>query len=166
MYAILGTDTKTFENKPLPLIDQLTKERVAKQCDTLNFRHKNAQLCGRKSTALHTYLYFKRHGVQESWATVTKVEKQHLGTPNDGEKREFVWVSIPRFGIEERLRVGDYVEGCGWTVAERIEGGEKATELVLKRKDGAEERRVFETVRVRIEANDPRFRNQTTLTIL
>ena len=164
MYALLGTDTSRGagpgEKKPLPLIDQLSKQRVAEQCDTLNFRHKNAQMCGRRSTALHTYLYFQRVGVQEVDATVTKMERTK-GPDGSSSAREFVWLSIPRFGIEERVRVGQCVEESGWYCVEHKK------ELVLRRKGGdGEERRVFDTVRVRIEANDRLFRNQTTLTIV
>jgi exoribonuclease R len=51
---------------------------ISDQCDLMNEKHLAAQLCGRASNELHSYLFFKRVGSKVCTGVVTKVRSAAL----------------------------------------------------------------------------------------
>jgi exosome complex exonuclease DIS3/RRP44 len=81
-----------------------TKTAIHNQCDTMNMKHKMAQLAGRASAELHIYLYFKKLGSQVCDCIVTKIRMTKRG-------EIALHVLSPRFGVE-----GVVTLGKGWTL--------------------------------------------------
>ncbi|CAD7947382.1 unnamed protein product [Amoebophrya sp. A25] len=150
---------------------QLTKERVQRQCEVINLRHRMAQWCGRASANLHTFLFFKKRGPQDQvTAVVTRVMPKQI------------FVNVPKFGIEGAVRMDNnhdpkMLEGRG--EENMTEGGEEKKTAAAWRFDEtrqcfvsqenseskqARKIQVFDEVLVRIEAEEKDFRNKTLLT--
>ena len=118
-----------------------TKSQIHNQCDTMNFKHKMAQLAGRASAELHIYLYFKKLGAQVCDCIVTKLRLTKKGYIA-------LHVQSPRYGVEGVVNLPK-----GWTldvkaeVATCIETGEVIG--------------VFDHAMVKIEADDTNYRFRT-----
>lgn len=118
-----------------------TKTAIHNQCDTMNLKHKLAQLAGRASAELHIYLYFKRIGPQECDSIITRIRLTKAG-------QIALHVLSSRYGVE-----GIVVIPKGWSFdADR----ESVTDIL----DGVT-LTVFDHVIVRITADDTYFRFRT-----
>lgn len=118
-----------------------TKTSIHNQCDTMNIKHKLAQLAGRASAELHIYLYFKKIGVQECDTIITKMRMTKRG-------QIALHVLSPRYGIE-----GVVTLPVGWSFDHRTETATSTFD--------AQQLSVFDHVIVRIKADDTHFRLRT-----
>jgi exosome complex exonuclease DIS3/RRP44 len=120
-----------------------TKTAIHNQCETMNIKHKMAQLAGRASAELHIYLYFKKLGSVECDCIVTKIRMTKRGDIA-------LHVLSPRFGVE-----GVVTLGKGWTLDVKAEVATCHDE-VTPQKIG-----VFDHVIVNVKADDTNYRFRT-----
>jgi exosome complex exonuclease DIS3/RRP44 len=118
-----------------------TKSQIHDQCDTMNFKHKMAQLAGRASAELHIYLFFKKIGAQDCDCIVTKLRLSKKG-------EIALHVQSPRYGVEGVVQLPK-----GWTLDARTE--------IATCIDSGEVIGVFDHVMVKIEADDTNYRFRT-----
>ena len=118
-----------------------TKTAIHNQCDTMNMKHKMAQLAGRASAELHIYLYFKKIGTQECDTIVTKIRLTKRG-------QIALHVLSPRYGVEGVVTIPS-----GWTL-------DAQTETATMVADGTRIS-VFDHVMVRVKADDTNYRFRT-----
>jgi exosome complex exonuclease DIS3/RRP44 len=118
-----------------------TKVAIHNQCDTMNFKHKMAQLAGRASAELHIYLYFKNMGQQVCDTVVTKIRRT---------KRNQIAMHVlsPRYGVEGVVSIPS-----GWVFDE-------GSEMITNVADGTRVS-IFDHCMVRIKADDTNYRFRT-----
>eukprot|EP00927_Polykrikos_kofoidii_P079100 TRINITY_DN75896_c0_g1_i1.p1 TRINITY_DN75896_c0_g1~~TRINITY_DN75896_c0_g1_i1.p1 ORF type:complete len:1011 (+),score=195.61 TRINITY_DN75896_c0_g1_i1:76-3108(+) len=127
---------------PLPEALQ-SKPVISEQCDKINVKHKMAQFAGRASGDLHTYLFFKAKGAQETEAVISRI------------RRTGIQAVVPRYGIEGVVMMAD----TEWIVDEE-------EQTVTSKEDASLKMAIFNRIIVRIEADDMEFRNKTQMSFL
>ena len=123
-----------------------TKIAIHNQCDTMNIKHKLAQLAGRASAELHIYLYFKRIGQQECDSIITRIRLTKGG-------KVALHVLSSRYGVEGVVTIPS-----GWAFDETRETATDISEGTSLA--------VFDHVMVKIRADDTNFRFRTVFEYL
>jgi len=124
-----------------PLPEQLqAKPVIADQCEKINVKHRMAQMAGRASAELHTYMYFSNKGAKSDEAVVMRV------------RRAGMQVIVPRYGVEGVVAMAE----DEWLV-------DPDEQCITSRKDIGVTIRIFSRIMVHIAADGSEFRNRTSL---
>lgn len=118
-----------------------TKTLIHNQCDTMNIKHKMAQLAGRASSELHIYLFFKKFGNVECDTIVTRIRLTKRG-------HIALHVLSSKYGVEGVVTIPS-----GWSF-------DSPTETATMVNEGTQIS-VFDHVMVKITADDSNFRFRT-----
>lgn len=118
-----------------------TKTAIHNQCDTMNLKHRYAQLAGRASAELHIYLYFKKIGPQECDCIITRIRLTKRG-------QVALHVLSSRYGVEGVVTIPK-----GWSFDETRETVTDITNSTTLT--------IFDHVMVKICADDTYFRFRT-----
>jgi len=125
----------------IPLPDELqSKPLISEQCEKINIRHRMAQWAGRASKDLHVFFFFKKHGRTTAEGVVTRI------------RRSGVHVMVQRYGIDGIVAMPEEE----WEIDEEEQRltSRLNTDVII---------RVFDRIRVLIEADNSEFRNRTVL---
>jgi exosome complex exonuclease DIS3/RRP44 len=117
------------------------KTKMQQQCDVINFKHRNAQFCGRKSAELHAFLYFRRLLALRDPAEGVEAVGTVVGVRSGGR----LSVNVDAFGVEGVCELGD-----DWVVDE--------DKREVCKKDENTKLSVFDKIHVRIKTSEEDFR--------
>jgi exosome complex exonuclease DIS3/RRP44 len=119
------------------------KGKMEEQCGVINFKHRNAQFCGRKSAELHAYLYFK-HLLEDTAGASIQAIATVLGVKPREDNEVRLSVSVPKFGVEGVCML----PGDKWRVTGELAESVETNESI----------EVFDKIKVSISTSDEDFR--------